>query len=301
MNSKPLLPPSGRGFAITLEGGSGNPDRWPHKRSHSERQAEGRRPPDNGPGPRDWQVVWVSLSLAVAWPCPPTGSTQSGVWWTLQPHLLQPRAGRRCTGLCRGPDATRVPAVCSSLRVDYSGYEGHRMQPQTPPCPCSHNQHTLQAKGRGCGLLRTRQETHTHTHTHTHPPLHLAANRVSQEGSWLGRDSGAPSGPTSCRTPGAPTSGGGQHVRESLPGCHHFWVLFQISKVLPDPDGTVILGRGERRLKRRPGCSGKGRRPLSWGCRRTQAAQAHTRQPEGQTVLSSGEEPHTGSVRPLPT
>ena len=170
MNSKPLLPPSGRGFAITLEGGSGNPDRWPHKRSHSERQAEGRRPPDNGPGPRDWQVVWVSLSLAVAWPCPPTGSTQSGVWWTLQPHLLQPRAGRRCTGLCRGPDATRVPAVCSSLRADYSGHEGHRMQPQTPPCPCSHNQHTLQAKGRGCGLLRTRQETHTHTHTHTPSP-----------------------------------------------------------------------------------------------------------------------------------
>ena len=186
MNSKPLLPPSGRGFAITLEGGSGNPDRWPHKRSHSERQAEGRRPPDNGPGPRDWQVVWVSLSLAVAWPCPPTGSTQSGVWWTLQPHLLQPRAGRRCTGLCRGPDATRVPAVCSSLRVDYSGYEGHRMQPQTPPCPCSHNQHTLQAKGRGCGLLRTRQETHTHTHTHTLPFTSLQAESPKREAGWVG-------------------------------------------------------------------------------------------------------------------
>lgn len=124
------------------------------------------------------------------------------------------------------------------------------------------------ASSQGQGL-RAAQNSARDTHTHTPPPLHLAASRASQEGSWLGRDSGAPSGPTSCRTPGAPTSGGGQHVRESLPGRHHFRVLFQISKVLPDPDGTVILGRGERRLKRRPGCSGKGRRPLSWGCRKT--------------------------------
>ena len=210
----------------------------------------------------------MSLTLALGWPCPPTGSTQSGVWRTLRPYLLQPRAGRQCTGLSRGPDTTRVPAVCFSPRGDYSRYEGHRMQPQAPPCPCSHKQHTLQAKDRGCRLLRIRQDTHTHTPV----PLHLAASRASQEGSWLGWDSGAPSGPTSCRTPGAPTSGGRQHVRESLPGRHHFRVLIQISKVLPDPDGTVILGRGERRLKRRPGWSGKGRRPLSWGCWRTQAA-----------------------------
>lgn len=52
--------------------------------------------------------------------------------------------------------------------------------------------------------------------------------------------------------PGAPTSGGGQHVREPLPGCHHFRILFQVSKVLPDSDGAVILGTEERALKAGP-------------------------------------------------
>lgn len=151
---------------------------------HSERQAEGCRPPDNGPGPRDWQVVPASLTLALGWPCPPTGSTQSGVWRTLQPHLLQPRAGRRCTGLSRGPDTTRVPAVCFSPRGGYSRYEGHRMQPQAPPCPRSHKQHTLQAKDRGCRLLRIRQDTHTHTHPF--PFTSLQAEPPKREAGWVG-------------------------------------------------------------------------------------------------------------------
>lgn len=42
--------------------------------------------------------------------------------------------------------------------------------------------------------------------------------------------------------PGGHTSGGGQHVREPLPGGHHLRVLLQIGEVLPDPDGTVVWG-----------------------------------------------------------
>ena len=89
MNSKPLLPPSGRGFAITLEGGSGNPDRWPHKCSHSERQAEGRRPPDNGvshPGrgvavPTNRQhTEWGLVDTAAT---PPSAQSGQAVHWPL--------------------------------------------------------------------------------------------------------------------------------------------------------------------------------------------------------------------------
>lgn len=46
-----------------------------------------------------------------------------------------------------------------------------------------------------------------------------------------------------CHSRGGPTSGCGQHVREPLPSSHHLWVLFQICEVLPDSDGTIILGR----------------------------------------------------------
>lgn len=221
---------------------------------------------------------------------------------------LDPETGRWCRRLSPWPwggrahqqAAHRVVSGghCSHTSFSPEQADGALASPEDqtlPGCPlcASHREGvTLGMRGTGCSprprraraltsntRFKPRTEAagcsefgKTHTHTHTPVPLHLAASRASQEGSWLGRDSGAPSGPTSCRTPGAPTSGGRQHVRESLPGRHHFRVLIQISKVLPDPDGTIILGRGERRLKRRPGWSGKGRRPLSWGCRRIQAA-----------------------------
>lgn len=52
------------------------------------------------------------------------------------------------------------------------------------------------------------------------------------------------SGSSFCSREGR-TSGCWQHVREPLPSGHHFWILFQISEILPDPDGAIILGRKE--------------------------------------------------------
>lgn len=59
-----------------------------------------------------------------------------------------------------------------------------------------------------------------------------------------------------------------QHVREPLPRRHHFWVLFQISKILPDSDGAIILGRGETAVSTQawlPGTGGARRCPAPRG------------------------------------
>lgn len=96
-------------------------------------------------GPTDRQhTEWRPADTAAT---PPSAQSRQAVHWPL------PRT-RHSQGAC-----------CVLMRGDYSGYEGHRMQPQAPLCLRSHKQHTLQAKDRGCGLLRTRQDTHTHTHT----------------------------------------------------------------------------------------------------------------------------------------
>lgn len=44
-----------------------------------------------------------------------------------------------------------------------------------------------------------------------------------------------------------PTSCGWQHVRQALPGSHHLGILFQVCKVLPHSDSTVILRSIEKR------------------------------------------------------
>lgn len=54
--------------------------------------------------------------------------------------------------------------------------------------------------------------------------------------------------------PGAPTSGGRQHVREPLPRGHHLWVLLQICKVLPDSDGAVVWGREGKEVETEARC-----------------------------------------------
>lgn len=70
-------------------------------------------------------------------------------------------------------------------------------------------------------------------------PLHAASPRQTR--LWR-RGSGRLTVPGSALTL---TSVCRQHVREPLPRRHHFWILFQISKILPDSDGAIILGRGE--------------------------------------------------------
>lgn len=56
---------------------------------------------------------------------------------------------------------------------------------------------------------------------------------------------------------GGLTSGGGQHIGETLPRRHHLWVLL-VSEILPDAQRSVVWKEGEEEVQSERGEENKG-------------------------------------------